>query len=39
MEEITLNYIKRLIKNRFDVFLPRKSITDYFDMPEEKRVL
>ena len=36
MEEITLNYIKRLIKNRFDVFLPRKSITDYFDMPEEE---
>lgn len=35
MEEISLDYIKRLIKNRFDVFLPSEEISDYFDMQED----
>lgn len=34
MEEISLNYIKRLIDNRMAVYLPEKSLTDYFDMTE-----
>lgn len=36
MEEISLNYIKRLIKNRFEVFLPGKTINDYFDIQEDE---
>ena len=36
MERLSIDYIKRLIENRMEVFLPKESINDYFDMSEEE---
>lgn len=33
MEDIAVDYIKRLIENRFRVFLHERAINDYFDVP------
>jgi len=35
MEELSINYIQRLIKNRFAIYLPSKGINDYFDIKED----
>lgn len=36
MEELSIDYVRRLICNRFKVFLPGKKISDYFDMTNEE---
>lgn len=36
MEELSIDYVKRLICNRFEVFLSGKKISDYFDMKDEE---
>ncbi|MEL7569648.1 MAG: hypothetical protein AAGU14_03710 [Eubacteriaceae bacterium] len=36
MEEIATDYIKRLIANRFKVYLHGKAIKDYFDITEDE---
>lgn len=36
MEQAATEYVCRLIKNRFKVYLPNKSIKDYFDISEEE---
>lgn len=36
MEEMSVLYMKRLIEKRFNVFLPGKKISDYFDLKEEE---
>lgn len=33
MEEIAIDYTKRLIQNRFKVYLSGKDVNDYFDIP------
>lgn len=35
MEQIATNYVKRLIMNRFKVYMPKDSIKDYFDITED----
>lgn len=35
MEEISINYIKRLIYNRIKIYLPDKTISEYFDIKED----
>lgn len=35
MEELSINYIQRLIKNRFEIYLPSKGISDFFDIKED----
>ena len=36
MEELSIDYVRRLLCNRFEVFLPGKKISDYFDMKNEE---
>lgn len=36
MEEISVNYITRLITNRMHVYLPKKTLSDYFDLKDEE---
>ncbi len=36
MEEISIDYTKRLIENRFKVFLPNSQISDFFDIGNEE---
>lgn len=36
MEEISVNYIKRLIENRMKIYLPKKTLSDYFDLRDEE---
>lgn len=36
MEELSIDYVRRLICNRFEVFLPGKKISDYFDIKDEE---
>lgn len=36
MEELSIDYVRRLICNRFEVFLPDKKISDFFDMKDEE---
>lgn len=36
MEELSIDYVRRLICNRFEVFLPDKKISDYFDITNEE---
>lgn len=34
MEKMAINYTKRLIQNRFKIFLPEKQVSDYFSVEE-----
>lgn len=36
MEELSINYIRRLIMNRFNIFLPDNKINDFFDVKEDE---
>lgn len=36
MEELSINYIRRLIINRFNIFLPDNKINDFFDVKEDE---
>lgn len=36
MEELSIDYVRRLICNRFEVFLSGEKISDYFDMKDEE---
>lgn len=36
MEEISINYIKRLIDNRMQIFLPNRVLGEFFDLKEDE---
>ncbi len=36
MEEISINYTRRLIENRFKVYLPENEISDFFELSNEE---
>lgn len=36
MEELSINYIRRLIMNRFNIFLPDNKINNFFDVKEDE---
>lgn len=36
MEELSINYIRRLIMNRFNILLPDNKINDFFDVKEDE---
>lgn len=36
MEEISINYIKRLIDNRMQIFLPNRALGEFFDLKEDE---
>lgn len=36
MEELSINYIRRLMMNRFNIFLPDNKINDFFDVKEDE---
>lgn len=38
MEEISTDYIRRLINNRMRIYLPEKSLSDYFDMKDDELI-